>query len=93
MQARTREERFAIFREAETRLMTQMPILPVYTYASKHLVHPSVRGLPSNLMDFINFIIAYRWFSVEGHEHSDLVMLFATLGFMAFNAFYLMWII
>ncbi|PLW82554.1 peptide ABC transporter substrate-binding protein [Kineobactrum sediminis] len=53
-QALTREERFAIFREAETRLMTQMPILPVYTYASKHLVHPSVHGLPPNLMDFIN---------------------------------------
>lgn len=52
-----------------------------------------ILSVVANLMDFINFIIAYRWFSVEGHEHSDLVMLFATLGFMAFNAFYLMWII
>lgn len=52
--AATREERFAIFHEAETRLMEQMPIIPIYTYASKHLVHPSVKGMPSNLMDFVN---------------------------------------
>ena len=35
-------------------LMEQMPILPVYTYTSKHLIHPSVKGLPSNLMDSLN---------------------------------------
>jgi len=53
-QAKTREERFAIFQEAETMLMEQMPILPIYTYTSKHLIHPSVQGLPSNLMDSLN---------------------------------------
>ncbi|MGK0416962.1 MAG: oligopeptide transport system substrate-binding protein [Halopseudomonas sp.] len=52
--AATQEARFALFHEAETRLMEQMPILPIYTYASKHLVHPSVKGLPPNLMDFVN---------------------------------------
>lgn len=54
-QAQDREERFRIFFEAETRLMEEMPIIPIYTYASKHLKHPSVKGLPSNLMDFVNF--------------------------------------
>lgn len=58
-QAATQEERFAIFHEAETRLMEQMPIIPIYTYASKHLVHPSVKGMPSNLMDFVNMKYVY----------------------------------
>jgi len=58
-QARTREERFAIFYEAEKMLMEQMPILPIYTYTSKHLIHPSVKGMPSNLMDSLN--LKYVW--------------------------------
>jgi oligopeptide transport system substrate-binding protein len=58
-QATTKAERFAVFEEAETLLMEQMPIIPVFTYTSKHLVQPSVRGLPSNLMDSIN--MKYVW--------------------------------
>ena len=58
-QAATREERFAIFHEAETLLMEQMPIIPIYTYTSKHLIHPSVNGLPPNLMDSVN--MKYVW--------------------------------
>ena len=58
-EAKNREERYRIFREAETMLMEQMPILPVYTYTSKHLIHPSVKGLPSNLMDSLN--LKYVW--------------------------------
>tara|TARA_R110002110_G_scaffold205066_5_gene416839 strand:+ start:14906 stop:16579 length:1674 start_codon:yes stop_codon:yes gene_type:complete len=61
--AKTREERFAIFYEAETLLMEQMPILPVYTYTSKHLIHQSVRGLPPNLMDSIN--LKYVWLDAD----------------------------
>jgi len=58
-QAATREERFAVFYEAETRMMEQMPIIPIYTYTSKHLIHPSVNGLPPNLMDSPN--MKYVW--------------------------------
>ncbi|TDG15461.1 peptide ABC transporter substrate-binding protein [Seongchinamella unica] len=58
-QAETQEERYRIFYEAETMLMEQMPILPIYTYTSKHLIHPSVKGLPSNLMDSLN--LKYVW--------------------------------
>jgi len=58
-QAKTREERFAIFKEAETMLMEQMPILPIYTYTSKHLIHHSVKGMPANLMDSLN--LKYVW--------------------------------
>ncbi len=53
-QAKDREERYRIFHAAETMLMEQMPILPVYTYTSKHLIHPSVKGMPANLMDSLN---------------------------------------
>jgi oligopeptide transport system substrate-binding protein len=58
-QAATKEARFAVFHEAETLLMEQMPIIPLYTYTSKHLIHPSVNGMPPNLMDSINF--KYVW--------------------------------
>ncbi|MFT4822223.1 MAG: oligopeptide transport system substrate-binding protein [Halioglobus sp.] len=57
--AKSREERFAIFHAAETMLMEQMPIIPIYTYTSKHLIHPSVKGMPSNLMDSLN--LKYVW--------------------------------
>ena len=57
--AKSREQRFAIFHAAETLLMEQMPIIPIYTYTSKHLIHPSVKGLPSNLMDSLN--LKYVW--------------------------------
>lgn len=53
--ATSREERYAIFSEAETLLMEQMPILPIYTYTSNHLIDPSVHGIPANLMDYVNF--------------------------------------
>ncbi len=52
--ATSREERYAIFSAAETLLMEQMPIIPIYTYTSNHLIHPSVQGMPSNLMDVVN---------------------------------------
>lgn len=58
-QAKTREERYRIFYEAETMLMEQMPILPIFTYTSKHLMHPSVKGMPANLMDSLN--LKYVW--------------------------------
>ena len=53
-QAASREARYAIFHAAETLLMEQMPIIPIYTYTSNHLIHPSVKGMPSNLMDSLN---------------------------------------
>ena len=52
--AKTRDERYGLFYEAETMLMQEMPIIPIYTYTSKHLVHPSVEGIYPNLMDSLN---------------------------------------
>ncbi|MCB1841660.1 MAG: peptide ABC transporter substrate-binding protein [Halioglobus sp.] len=62
--ATSREERFALFFEAETLLMQQMPIIPIYTYTSNHLIHSSVRGMPPNLMDAIN--LKYVWLDAAG---------------------------
>ncbi len=65
-QAKTKEERFALFHEAETMLMEEMPIIPIYTYTSKHLIHSSVHGLPSNLMDSLN--LKYVWLESTDNE-------------------------
>ena len=64
-QAKTKDERFAIFHEAETMMMEEMPIIPIYTYTSKHLIKPSVQGMPSNLMDSVNF--KYVWLEPENN--------------------------
>ena len=52
--AKTREARYSLFTEAETMMMNDMPIIPIYTYTSKHLIHPSVEGIYPNLMDSLN---------------------------------------
>lgn len=66
--AATREARYAIFREAETRLMEAMPIIPIYTYTSRHLIHASVCGMPSNLMDSLN--LKYVWLDPTRTDHA-----------------------
>ncbi len=52
--AKTRDERYGLFYKAETIMMNEMPIIPIYTYTSKHLIHPSVEGIYPNLMDSLN---------------------------------------
>ena len=52
--AQTRDERYGLFYKAETMMMNEMPIIPIYTYTSKHLIHPSVEGIYPNLMDSLN---------------------------------------
>lgn len=56
---KTQAERFEGFKRAETILMQEMPIIPVYTYATKHLVRPSVKGMPGNILDFFSFKDVY----------------------------------
>ena len=68
-QAKTREERYARFFEAETMLMEQTPIIPIYTYTSRHLIHPSVCGIPSNLMDSLN--LRYVWLDADRTSSSQ----------------------
>jgi oligopeptide transport system substrate-binding protein len=56
---RTREQRYAVFAKAESLLIEQMPIIPLFSYTSNHLVQPSVKGLGSNILDNVNF--NYIW--------------------------------
>jgi len=52
---KTQAERFAGFYRAETILMQEMPIMPIYTYATRHLISPSVKGMPANILDYYSF--------------------------------------
>jgi oligopeptide transport system substrate-binding protein len=45
----------ASMREAEILLMRALPVVPLYTYNSKHLVQPGVKGAPPNVLDRQNF--------------------------------------
>ena len=45
------EQRFKIFQQAETMLLEDMPIIPVYTYTSIKLLHPSVRNFDDNILN------------------------------------------
>ena len=53
-QAGDRNRRYELFFEAETMLMEEMPFIPFYTYTHKHLIHTSVEGIYTNLMDSLN---------------------------------------
>lgn len=44
-------KRHQIMRRAEQRLLDGLPLLPIYTYTSKHLVHPDLRGFYPNLLN------------------------------------------
>lgn len=44
--------RHLIFKQAEAVLLAAMPILPIYFYTRNNLVHPDVKGMPANLLDY-----------------------------------------
>jgi ABC-type oligopeptide transport system substrate-binding subunit len=43
--------RMALLQQAEAVLLEEMPVLPIYTYASSHLIKPYVRGIYASPMD------------------------------------------
>jgi oligopeptide transport system substrate-binding protein len=45
------EKRYEAFQNAEKVLMQEMPIMPIYFYRSKSLVHPAVKGYYPNMLD------------------------------------------
>ena len=47
-------ERLALMQEAEAIVLQAAAIIPLYTYNSKHLVQPSVKGAPTNVLDLLN---------------------------------------
>jgi oligopeptide transport system substrate-binding protein len=66
--ASSREDRYQLLFQAETMMMQEMPIIPFYTYTSKHLIHPSVRGMYPNLMDSLNF----KYVSLDASQRLEL---------------------
>lgn len=53
--------RMALLREAESIFIEQVPLIPFYTYNSKHLVQPGVDGAPANVADLLN----YKYISLD----------------------------
>jgi oligopeptide transport system substrate-binding protein len=43
--------RMELLREAESRLLQDMPVIPLYYYVSRHLVKPVVGGYENNVRD------------------------------------------
>jgi oligopeptide transport system substrate-binding protein len=54
-----RDKRYALYHEAETILLENMPILPIFTYQYKHLFATSVKGMPDNIMGYYNYKYVY----------------------------------
>ena len=45
------KKRFELFQQAEEILMTEVPIIPIYNYRNKALVHPAVKNWKPNPLD------------------------------------------
>lgn len=50
--AKTTEERYQYFQEAEALLVEGVPIIPIYTYTTNHFIQPSVKGVARNILDY-----------------------------------------
>ena len=48
---RSRTDRMAIYQKAESILMDELPILPIYVYTKKYLLRPEVKGWYPNILD------------------------------------------
>ena len=49
-----RFDRMKLFQQSQAILLEEVPIIPIYTYTSKKLIHPSVVNWPSNIMNYFN---------------------------------------
>jgi|SaaInl5LU_22_DNA_1037371.scaffolds.fasta_scaffold25909_1 oligopeptide transport system substrate-binding protein len=56
---RDAEKRSELYFQAETMLLTELPVIPIYTYKTRHLVSTEVKGLPHNVMDYYNYKYVY----------------------------------
>lgn len=58
------EQRFAVLKEAETLLMDEVPIIPVYWYARSTLLRPEVKHWRESLLDDR----PYKWLDLEASK-------------------------
>ena len=45
------QARMKLLQQAETQLMQDMPVIPLYYYVSRHLVNPRITGFADNVRD------------------------------------------
>ena len=46
------QKRRALLEEAESVLLADHAVIPIYYYVSKHLVAPNIRGWQDNVLDY-----------------------------------------
>ena len=51
-QARTNEDRYSLFQEADQILVDEAPLMPIYFYTTNNLLSPSVKGYYKNILDY-----------------------------------------
>ena len=49
------KERLEVFQQAETMLLNEMPIIPIYTYTTVQLVDSSVKNFDANIMNAASY--------------------------------------
>jgi oligopeptide transport system substrate-binding protein len=52
---RDKEERFEIFQQAETILLEEAPLIPLYNYSTNNLVSTHLKGFTPNLLDYYSY--------------------------------------
>jgi oligopeptide transport system substrate-binding protein len=57
--------RMELLRRAESQLLQDMPVIPLYHYVSRHMVNPRVRGYADNVRD----IHLSRYLELENEAH------------------------
>jgi oligopeptide transport system substrate-binding protein len=65
------DKRYRMLEEAEHILLEELPILPIYSYMSKNMVKPYVRGFYNNLRD--EHFVSQMWIDREGKEPNEFM--------------------
>lgn len=66
--AKSREERYSYLQQAETILINEAPILPIYNYTTNYLLSEDVKGYYPNIMDYHPYKYMYLESSKKGNE-------------------------
>jgi oligopeptide transport system substrate-binding protein len=66
--AKSREERYEYFQEAEQILVDEAPILPIYNYTTNYLLSEDLKGYYPNTMDYHPYKYMYLESGKKGEE-------------------------
>ena len=58
------KQRFAYMQDAEKLLLSQTPIIPIYTYRQRYLINPELQGCDGNILGYMN----YKYMSVTRNK-------------------------